>query len=73
MYRPVGVDGEERDSPCFSPGTETNKDFRACVAIVRDHYLFLLKQECEDRVRFAINSARVYPLLQLHYYIQIPT
>ena len=45
----------------------------ACVAIVRDHYLFLLKQECEDRVRFAINSARVYPLLQLHYYIQIPT
>ena len=42
----------------------------ACVAIVRDHYLFLLKQECEDRVRFAINSARVYPLLQLHYYIQ---
>ena len=31
---------------------------------------FCLNQECEDRVRFAINSARVYPLLQLHYYIQ---
>ena len=26
MCRPVGVDGEERDSPRLSPGTETNKD-----------------------------------------------